>query len=121
MLRPEKGEGERPANSYNLIRKAPLIFTTALLVGFPLCLGQAALASTSSFGLDRQRYQPQTALGTLKQILPKTSQGLLTRPFTSLPSIGDITSLESILTGYQSRLANLRAKAAERPDLDLSA
>jgi septal ring factor EnvC (AmiA/AmiB activator) len=121
MLRPEKGEGERPANSYNLIKKAPLIFTTALLVGFPLCLGQAALASTSSFGLDQQRYQPQTALGTLKQILPKTSQGLLTRPFTSLPSIGDITSLESILTGYQSRLANLRAKAAERPDLDLSA
>lgn len=117
MLRPEKGEGERPAKFHKSIKKAPLIFTTALLVGFPLCLGQAALASTSSFGLDRLQDQSQTALGTLKQSQPKSYQGSRLLSSTSLPSESEISSLESILSGYKSKLTSLRAQASSRPDL----
>lgn len=120
MLRPEKDEGERPAKSYNSIKKAPLIFTTALLIGYPLCLGQAALASTSSFGLHSQQDQSRTALNTRSQSLPKNYLDLRLHSLSTLPSDTQISNLESILSDYKSKLTTIRNQAADRPDLDLS-
>lgn len=118
MLRPQRDEGERPAPNQKLNRKAPLIITTALLITSPICLAEAAIASTSSFGLDRLQYQSQIAQGTLKQSQPKSYQGSRLLSSTSLPSESEISSLESILAGYQSKLASLKETVtAKRPEL----
>ena len=72
-------------------------------------MAEAATASSvSSFGLDRPQYQSQTALNTLKQSLPRTSQGLRLLPFSSIPSLGDINTLESNLSSAKSQLATLK-------------
>ena len=90
------------------IAKGPLFLTTALFLATPICMAEVASASSgSSFGLDRPQYQQQIAPDKLKQSLPKTNQGLRLLPFSSIPSLGDINTLESSLSTAKSQLATL--------------
>jgi len=75
----------------------------------------AEVATASSFGLDRPQYQQQTAPNMLKQSLPKTSQGLRLLPFSSIPSLGDINTLESNLSSAKSQLATLKSLTPKDP------
>jgi hypothetical protein len=72
----------------------------------PIMMAESSVASAHS--LPQRLLRLQTGLETLTQSLPKTSQGLLTRPFTSLPSAEDIASLETILAGYKAEIQDLR-------------
>jgi hypothetical protein len=74
----------------------------------------ANASSGSSFGLDRPQYQQQTALHRLKQNLPRTNQGLLSRPFSSsIPSLSDINTLESTLSSLEAQLRTLKSQKPE--------
>lgn len=119
MLRPNKDEGERSGHKQlnSVIRKAPLIFTTALIFAYPVCLAEQALGSTSSFGKSQAQYLQQTVLGTHSQIQPKSYPGLRLLSSSSLPSESQIQSLESILSRYKTNFVTLEEKAAARPDL----
>ena len=91
------------------IAKGPLFLTTALFLATPICMAEVASASSgSSFGLTQPQYQQQTVLNTLKQSLPRTSQGLRLLPFSSIPSLADINTLESNLSTAKSQLATLK-------------
>ena len=76
MLRPYKGEGERPKHS-----KVPHLTIAVLLTAYPVCLAEQASASTSSFGsyaLGESRLQQplQPALANRLPFLLGNSTGL---------------------------------------------
>jgi len=76
----------------------------------------ASASSGSSFVQPgSQQLQQQTAINTLKQSLPKTSQGLRLLPFSSIPSLGDINTLESNLSNAKSQLATLKSLTPKDP------
>ena len=109
-LRPGKGEGER---RYSKIQKPLLLATTVLIFAYPICIAEQARAATSSaLGLPLQ-FQSQTAIGTQKQSLPRTS------PIRSLPqgipSTSEIDTLKSTLANYQTQLIRLKAQNPLNP------
>jgi hypothetical protein len=108
-LRPSKGEGER---SKSLIKKGPLIITTALLVGYPVCAAQAA---TSALGLSTQ---PQQETQKSSQLQSQPRNYLSLRLIASLPSNQDLVDLQSTLDSYKSQLSILKASKPLDPDLD---
>jgi len=110
-LRPVKGEGER---SKSLIKKGPLLITTALLVCYPVCIAQA-VTTTSALGLPTQ-YQQQTAKPSWLQSQPKNYLG--SKLLASLPSNQDLLDLQSILNSYRNQLTTLKASKPLDPALD---
>ena len=123
MLRPKKGEGERP--HITTTAKGPLLFAVALIASSPICMAEAAFA-TSSLPIQAQaQTQAQTSQSpfvrsagslanpqasktqTLTQSLPKTSLGqrLLA---SQLLSAEDISTLETILAGYKAEVQDLQ-------------
>jgi hypothetical protein len=123
MLRPERGEGERP-NKAKSIAKGPLLFAVALFAATPICMAEVAFATSltgqqaqgSSFLKPLQPYerlqgslgfQPQTTSTTLLKSLPKTNLGSRLLPFAT-PSLEDLNTLESTLSKLQSQLNTLK-------------
>lgn len=75
MLRPNRGEGERPKYK----SKAPQITLAVLLSAYPICLAeQATYASVSSFGVLPQSSQQPPLLATQHQFRLGNLQGLNT-------------------------------------------
>ena len=75
MLRPNRGEGERPKYK----SKAPQITLAVLLSAYPICLAeQATYASVSSFGVVPQSSQQPPLLATQHQFRLGNLQGLNT-------------------------------------------
>ena len=126
MLRPEKGEGERPNNNNKAksIAKGPLLFAVALFTATPICMAEVAFATSltgqqaqgSSFLKPLQPYersaslktlQLQQALATLPGNLPKTNLGSRLSA-SQLLSAEDISTLESILAGYKAEVQDLQ-------------
>jgi hypothetical protein len=109
-LRPSKGEGER---SKSIIKKGPLLITTALLVGYPVCVAQAV--TYSALGLPTQQ-QSQTVKPSWQQSQPRNYLSL--RLIASVPSNQDLLDLQSTLDSYISQLSTLKASKPLDPDLD---
>jgi len=97
------------------IAKGPLFITTALFLATPICMAEVASASSGSSFVQpgSQQLQQQTAINTLKQSLPRTSQGLRLLPFSSIPSLGDINTLESTLSNLEAQLKTLKSQKPE--------
>jgi hypothetical protein len=116
--------GEHSKHSY---KKGPLLFTTAFLVLYPVCLAQAA---TSSFQKTQVPYSPyghyarsgqhpvQTGLGIQQSSLPKSypSLHLLSQ---SSPSVDDFNTLNNTLQSLQNKLQTLVSQKDSNPSSDL--
>jgi hypothetical protein len=109
-LRPVKGEGER---SKSFSKKGPLLITTALLVGYPVCVAQA-VTTYSALGLPTQ-YQQQTAKSSWLQSQPKSYLSL--KSLASLPSNQDLIELQSTLEAYEYQLSILKRESLLDPAL----
>lgn len=109
-LRPVKGEGER---SKSFSKKGPLLITTALLVGYPVCVAQA-VTTYSALGLPTQ-YQQQTAKSSWLQSQPKSYPS--SKLLASLPSNQDLIELQSTLEAYRFQLSILKRESLLDPAL----
>lgn len=117
MSRPRKGVGE-----HRLLKKGPLLFTTALLSFYPVCMAEAATSSfeksplfassglyahlaphlTTSTLLDRPKNQPKSYLNP--------------RSLSSVPlSIETLDNLKSTLSNYQNQLNTLKNSTPKDP------
>jgi chromosome segregation ATPase len=109
-----------------MFRKGLLLSTATLILSTPVCMAQSAIASTggfsSSFVKAQSPFQEQTAISKLQQILPKTNQGLLSRPYSSIPSANDISDLESILSTYKEEVQSIQKEISNltQPSEDLN-
>ena len=99
-------------------KKGPLLFVTALFFATPICMAQAALSSDAAYAgslLQQRLTKSQTEFQKLLSSLPKTSQDLLSRPFSSLPSADDISSIENILADYKTELKSIQQEINNLP------
>jgi hypothetical protein len=124
MLRPKKGVGERPSKkATQLTQKGPLLIAVALFAAYPVCLAEAASATSlpsqqaqgSSFVRPSSTYersgwlQAQSSSTSPQRNLPRTSPSSPLLPY-SIPSLEDIDTLESTLSTLQNQLAELKTK-----------
>ena len=133
MLRPNRGEGERPKSK----SKAPQITLAVLLSAYPICLAeQATYASVSSFGVVPQSSQQPPLSATQHQFRLGNLQGLYTgkTPFFNPFSLtkeeyqievdkatATLNSAKKALQTAQSRLDSLTtAKDKAQTALDAS-
>jgi hypothetical protein len=122
MLRPKKGVGERPSsNNTKNIAKGPLLFAVALIAASPVCMAEAAFATSlpsqqaqgSSFQKPSSAYerlaqlQSRSGLSSQIQSQPKTNPSLPLLA-SSVPSLEDINKLKSTLSNLESQLKGLK-------------
>jgi hypothetical protein len=123
VLHPKKGEGEH-SKKYNKRRKAPQIALTVLIFSTPFCMAQSALATTSFglSGLQQPPVQQQKVLGTQGHNYQLQNRQTRYSSLTPIISEADITALESTLSQYKTKLAQLTKKdlldPALKPQLD---
>jgi hypothetical protein len=77
-------------------------------------MAEQAIASSSFFQTDSQRFQSQTKIATQTQSLPRSYRDLLS-PTQATPSIEDLNTLKSTLSGYESQLKTLKNSKAKDP------
>jgi hypothetical protein len=113
MLRPERGEGERP-NKRN-IRKGSQALLASLIVAVPICMAQQATASSYFFlkpSIDGKQHQVSLGNQTANQVQHLTTGlpnlGGKQSPFRLLTST-DIDTIKSTLSAYKSQLTTLKA------------
>ena len=118
MLHPQKGEGEH-SKKYNKRRKAPQIALTVLIFSTPFCMAQSALATTSFglSGLQQPQVQQQKVLGTQGHNYQLQNRQTRYSSLTPIISEADITALESTLSQYKTKLAQLTKKDLLDPTL----
>jgi hypothetical protein len=108
---------------HRLLKKGPLLFTTALLSFYPICMAEAAtssfeksplLSATSApYGHLTPSLAESKRLGQT-QSLPKSYRDLLS-PASLLPSIEDLNTLESTLSRLENQLKTLYISKAKDP------
>ena len=108
---------------HRLLKKGPLLFTTALLSFYPVCMAEAAtssfeksplLSATSApYGHLTPSLAESKRLGQT-QSLPKSYRDLLS-PASLLPSIEDLNTLESTLSRLENQLKTLYISKAKDP------
>jgi hypothetical protein len=107
MLRPIKGEGERQHSNKGIV-KGPLLITAALITVYPICIAEAAGAT--SYEQQQQLPPLQTVTAMLPGNRLQTSQGLL------LPaSSTSLVDLQSTLSRLKSQLNTLQNTTPKDP------
>jgi len=119
VSRPKKGVGEHRKKTKI---KGPLLFTTALLTFYPVCMAEAATSSFEKLPLSL----PSATYGHLQPFLtelkplgqqqsqPKSYRDLLSLA-SLLPSIEDLNNLKSTLSNYENQLKTLKISEAKDP------
>lgn len=117
MSRPRKGVGE-----HRLLKKGPLLVTTALLSFYPVCVAEAATSSfekrsassLSGAYTHSKNHQSQTTLLDRLQNQPRNYQD--PRLLSLVPlSIETLDNLKSTLSNYQNQLNTLKNSAPKDP------